>query len=310
MTLRNALIAIAAIIIAIRCFVAMPREFTSDEQRSFGAALLDFDPYGHQPPPPSFPVYVAAGKLLNVFVRQPLPALLTLSVASAIAGVILFSLAFGAILRAPLLGIGAAFALYLSPPVRFLCSHATPEPLAFALIAAALLLWLRNNPIGAAILLALAVGVRPQLCVAAVVLLLLARLPWRAMLAFVATLAVAYEPVMENVGIRRFDLFLTSVPAQTGPLSVPLHQFMIEPWSKATLLVFAAAVIGAIVCLYRRIFAAVPIAGFTVAHLLFAAVAGTRIETVRPFIPALIGISFFAVAALSWTRWTSPPSRS
>ena len=312
MTLRSVLIAVAAIFIAIRCYVATPQGFTSDEQRSFGAALLDFDPYGHQPPPPAYPAYVAAGRLLNFFIRDPRVTLFALSFASAIVGFILFAISFGDLLRAPLLGIAASFLLYVSPPVRFLCAHATPEPLAFALVAAALVLQLRGRTLAFAVILASAAAVRPQMSVALLALLLVARPGWKAIAAFLVALAVAFEPVIEAIGFDRFDLYVKSIPSpHDAPLALPLHQFVIEPWGRATLVMFAAAIAGAIVCALRRNAAGLPIGAFTIVHLLFASVAATRVESVRPLVPALIGVSFFATAALSWSRrWTSPPSRS
>ncbi len=311
MSRERVAIALAAIFILIRCWTALPPRFQSDEQKSFGAALLTFDPYGHQPPPPSYPVYVAAGRLLHFFIRRPLPTLLALSVGSALAGFVLFSIAFGRLLRAPWIGIAAALALYVSPPVRYLSSHTAAEPLAFALLAAALLFWLRGEDVSFAIALALAIGVRPQLCVAVIAWLVTAsvlRPAWRGLVAFVATLAISFEPVVAGVGIDRLQYFVANAIAAerlrsvSGSLSAVLHAFVVEPWGMGTLVVFAAAALGLAGALIRREKALFPLAAFTVAHLLFAVAAGTRIESVRPFVPALIGISLFAAAAVP-AKW-------
>ncbi|HSP33679.1 MAG TPA: hypothetical protein VLU46_05125, partial [Thermoanaerobaculia bacterium] len=289
------------LVIAVRCFVAMPQQFTTAESQSFGEALLTFDPYGHQPPPPAYPAYIAAGKLVNFFVRRALPSLLAVSVTSAIAGFVLFSIAFGRLLDAPLAGVAGAFALYVAPPVRFLCAHPSPEPLAFALVAAALL----RSP---AVFLALAVGVQPQLLAGAVAMLVVMRAGWRAFAAFGIVLAACFEPVIENIGAGRLDLYVSSIATENAPLAAPLEAFVRQPWSRATLVVFAAALVGAVLCFIRRNVHALPLAAFAVAHFAYACTFATRIESVRPFVPSLLGIAFFAAAALSWRRWKSPPS--
>jgi hypothetical protein len=298
------LIAAGAAFIIFRCVTMMPHDFATDEQRSLGAALLTFDPYGHQPPPPAYPAYVAAAKFLFFFVRRPLATLLILSVASAVAGFVLFSRAIGVV---------PAFLIYLAPPIRYLCSNATPEPLALALFAAAIFLM---NPIGGGqppsavrfrwtagggcpppavtvtLLLALSVGVRPQMFLAVLAFVLVARLRvW----VFLAVLAICFIPVLQNIGFDRISLFAASIEFGHG---APIRDFLLQPWWKATPVFLLLAAYGIV---RSRQW---PLAAFTVVHLIYAATLGASNESVRPYVPALCGIAFFAVAALlyHWPR--------
>jgi hypothetical protein len=283
------LIAAGAAFIIFRCVTMMPHDFATDEQRSLGAALLTFDPYGHQPPPPAYPAYVGVAKFLFFFVRRPLATLLILSVASAVVGFVLFSRA---------LGVVPAFLIYVAPPIRYLCSNPTPEPLAIALFAGAILLMCRLKPAdrpaeaGVPLLLALSVGVRPQMFLAVFAFVLVARLRvW----VFLAVLAICFIPVLQNIGFDRMSLFAASIEFGHG---APIRDFLLQPWWKATPLFLVLAAYGIVRSRQWQL------AAFTVVHLIYAATLGASNESVRPYVPALCGIAFFAVAAVlyHWPR--------
>ena len=268
----------------------MPRNFENDEQRSFAASLLTFDPYGHQPPPPAYPVYVAAGKLLFFFVRRQLLSLLILNVACAVAGFVLFALS-----GRGWIWILGAFAIYISPPVRFLCSRPSPEPVALFLFAFAFFVIRRGlkpaalpAEAGGPLLLALSVGCAPQIFFGVTAFVLVSRIrKWP----YFLVLILCFIPVLQNIGFDRFPLYFATLGFGHG---APIRDFLLQPWWKATPLVLIGALFGA-----RRDW---PLAAYTIAALTCAATLGASNESVRPYVPALAGIALLAASAYHGRR--------
>jgi len=200
---RLLLFAGAAVVLAER-LLTMKLRFTSPIEASFGRALLGFNPFLHQPPPPCYPLYIGLGKFVNFFVHDSLVSLLLLTIAASIATFLLLAQ------RYPLI---AALIIALIPPA----THARPDALAIAFVAAALYTW-RDNAVLFGIFAAAAIGCVPQ-CIVGVALLLLAATMFpatvdrrpaaaRAWLAFAVTLIVEFMQTMQNINLRRMPAFV------------------------------------------------------------------------------------------------------
>jgi hypothetical protein len=193
----------AAVILAER-LLTMELRFTSPIEASFGRALLGFNPFLHQPPPPCYPLYVGLGKFVNFFVHDSLVSLLLLTIAGSIATFLLLAR------RYPMI---AALIVALIPPA----THARPDALAIAFVAAALYAW-RKNAVLFGIFAAAAIGCVPQSILGVALLMVAApalpasgdRRPAtvRAWLAFAVTLIVEFMQTMQNINLRRLPAFV------------------------------------------------------------------------------------------------------
>jgi hypothetical protein len=291
---------LVAIIVAATRLRAIPRGCWEGEEIRFVRALLTFDPFQQQPEAPGYPLVVALGKLVNAFIHDPFASLIVLSVVASIAGAVLLTFAFARILDDEWAGAAGAALVYLSPAMLVFTPLPNAEAVAMALIAAALLTYARGDELLFGVCAGAAVAARPQVIVAMLVLVLFAR-KRRAAAAFVATLVVTFEPLVEAVGIDRIGHY---VRANWNVTQMPWRElamrFIAHPWGpkllSLPLLVVAAA--GAVMLLRRGERRAFGVALFGLAHLLFCFVAADRMDGVQPMLPALVATALFAAAAL------------
>jgi hypothetical protein len=190
---NTALLGGAAAILVARLLL-LQRGFESPIEQSFGRALLGFNPFLHQPPPPSYPLYVAMGKLVNFFVHDALIALLAVSVLASLAT--FWLLAKSVNVWAGL--VAALVPLYTVP---------RPDAAAVACLAAA---WcFRAHPVALGVAAAAVVGVVPQtVFVVLVFMAFLAARRWQAWAAFAGMLFVEFLQVAQNIELRRMRAFV------------------------------------------------------------------------------------------------------
>jgi hypothetical protein len=289
---------LVAIVVAGTRLLAIPRGFWEGEELRFARALLTFDPVQQQPEAPGYPLVVALGKLFNAFIHDPFTSLIVLSVVSSIAGAVLLTFAFSRILDEDWCGAAGAAFVYLSPAMLVFTPLPNAEAVSMALVAAALLTYARGDDLLFGVCAGAAVAARPQLIVAMLVLVLFAR-KRRAAAAFVVTLVVAFEPLIEAIGMTRIDHYIRT---NWNVLHVPWRElamrFIAHPWGpkwlSLPLLVIAAA--GAVLLL-RRERRAFGVALFALAHLIFCMLAADRMDGVQPVLPALVAAALFAAAA-------------
>src|SRR5712691_10417242 len=172
---QNTVIAAGAIVVFAARLLALPPRFMSPFEASLGRSLLGFNPFLHQPPPPSYPLYVWLGQLLNFFLHDALITLLTLSVIGSAATFVFLSLAF----PHPI-AIAGASALALIP----VATRPMPDALAVAFFAAAIYVWRSGRShVLFGICVAAMVGCVPQTIVFVPLAVLIER-RWKAWLAF------------------------------------------------------------------------------------------------------------------------------
>lgn len=168
LTRRQRIVVIAvALLCAATRFLAAARSLWEWDEAQFVLALSDFDVTLHQPHPPGFPLFIAAGKAVALVTGDPFRSLQALSLA---AGCLLFPAAF---LFARELGlrfstsVASAALLAFLPNVWFFggTGFSDVPSIVLALFSAGLLLRgarSRKAYWGGTLLLALSAGIRPQ----------------------------------------------------------------------------------------------------------------------------------------------------
>lgn len=199
---QNTAVIAGAIAVAIVRIAALQPRFATPIEQSFGRSLIGFNPFLHQPPPPSYPLYVAAGKLVNFFVHSALGSLLMISAASSIAAFVLLARAFPNAFGFLVGGVAALIPFRTVP---------LPDAPAIACICAAIFFLrrgARDIPLGVAA--AAAIGMMPQLVFGMVVFMALTARRLVAWIAFGITLAVEFLQVVQNIGLDRMRAFIAT----------------------------------------------------------------------------------------------------
>ncbi len=272
-------IASVALAVVVMTLVTRPQTFWQGEEVRFAQALLTFDPVHRQPEAPGYPLFVAIGRLLNFFIRDPFTTLLALSAIACGAGAVLTALAAAKLLENDWLGAAAALILYFSPAMLLFGPLPNAEATGMALIAAGIL-W-------SGVFAGAAIGVLPQ--VAPSMLLFFKRRPWAA----AATLAVVFIPFFETIPPSYLKV-------ARGYLARELVlRFVAHPWGMKWLSIplLAVAAIGCAIAI-RRVWVLI---AFAVIHLLVCFAFGDRLSGVEPAIPAMIAVAIFFAAA--FRRW-------
>jgi hypothetical protein len=166
---RRLLIAVVLLVAATR-FAAFSRSLWDWDEAQFSAALRHYDVAAHHPHPPGFPLFIALGKLARLVIGDDFRALRAVT--------LLFSMlvfpAMFALMRAlrrdvVTSAIGAVFFAFM-PNVWFYGGTAFSDVAAIVLIlAASAALFDDRYWIGGNVLLALAIAVRPQNALIAIV---------------------------------------------------------------------------------------------------------------------------------------------
>lgn len=170
---------VASAVIALSRLLALARSLWDWDEVLFCQALSDFDVTEHHPHPPGFPVFVAAARLVRLFVDDDFRALQAVSVVSSM---LLFPvlLLFCRELRLRFsTSLVASSLCCFFPNVWFYGGTAFSDVASLVLVTAAcaFLLWGCRSPgayVAGALLLALAIGIRSQNLLVGLVPLLLA----------------------------------------------------------------------------------------------------------------------------------------
>jgi hypothetical protein len=261
-------------------FFAAARTLWDWDEAQFSMALREYDVALHHPHPPGFPVYVAAGRFVHLFVPDEFHALQVVVVLSACA---LFPLALafareaGFNFRTSYLG---ALLFVFLPTVWFYGGTAFSDVPGVAIVLAACTLLLRGRTdarayYAGAVVLALAVGVRPQALLFGCVPALVATWQqWqvsrvRVLIACaIGALGVAAIYVGAAAASASFDAYMgqlayvrqwvRTTDAYTNPNRAPvvqlLDEFLVKPMrgGRLGLVVAALAGLALVVSLFRH----------------------------------------------------------
>lgn len=261
------LVWIAAALVALTRWLAVARTLWDWDEALFALALRDFDVTLHHPHPPGFPLFIGIARILTLAGVGEFRALQSATVfASLLVFPAMFFLARE--LRAPFfVAFGSALLLAFSPNVWFFGGTALSDvpSMVLAIVACALLLrGVRSNTslILGAIVLAIAVGFRPQnLLIGCVPALIACRRGKTALVGAVigvAIIAVSYGAAAQLSGgwsvyrevLTRHGQYIRVTDSFLSPIRPPLWKvaddFLLRPYrmpllnvSIAVLIVFA-----------------------------------------------------------------------
>lgn len=277
---KRILLALTLLVAATR-FVAAAASLWDWDEALFAMAVRDYDVVRHHPHPPGYPLFIAAGKLVHLAVRDEFRALQVVVVLAACALLpLLFALARElGFSFATSLGAGTLFAFLPNVWVYGGTAFSDIPALATALAACTLLLRGRRSSrafLLGAVVLGLAAGVRlPNLLLGAVPALLATyaqlrarqyRLVAGAMLLGGLTVAASYlGAALASGGIPQFlesvrvqSAWVREVDSWRNPHRPPLHELAERFWFKPVLyrdLMLTIAILGALsvlVAILRR----------------------------------------------------------
>ncbi len=201
---RRVAVALFLIVVVTR-FAAISRTITDWDEALFAQGVLDYDVTRDHPHAPGYPLFVLAAKMIHLF---GVPEFRALQVVVTLASVLLFPamLAFARELRwRDSTALIAATMTAFLPTVWYYGGTALSDvpALCTAIAASAFLLRggrsERANPIGAA-LTALAVGIRPQMILIAIVPAMLGALALRSPRRVIASLSLAISLIAASYG--------------------------------------------------------------------------------------------------------------
>ena len=309
-------------VVAFRTFL-LPKSIWELDEVLFTEGVLRFDPLHHHPHPPGYPLTIALGKLVHLFVADPFRSLLIVSlISSAVATAALFLAAekmlgdYWSALAATLVGRGAAAvlvhgALALSdPPANMFVT--------LALLALAHERDSRWRAVGFGAALAAAIGCRPQYAAALVPLLfasILIERQWRhalaALTAFTAVCLAWLVPLIRALGgvssFLQYEFgqaaYVAQADAYVSRSGFSLRQlcgvFLSHPFGPKWIAVpiIAIAVVG---LLSRKITFrhSIPLIVLIVAHSLFTFRTSDPADGVRYMLPVVAAWAIFAGAGL------------
>ena len=296
---------------------ASPWEF---DEPLFFAALHDYNPAAHHPPPPGYPLFIFFGQLVRLVIPSDFATLVTISVAASAIGLVLLAMAFRNLSGDETTGVIGALLFYWSPAMLIHSTLPVSEPGALALVAAALYFGscavARSRGHAAfALFAALAVGWRIQFAIFVVPLFLtgVALLRgWRARvialavftvvcLAWLTPLASAVGGVTElidfELGQGKYLALHDAAESRTGwtPARIAFR-FIGRAWGTEAmaLVLLALAAIGLVVILRRRLVAVFPLATAAVVYIAFALWAMDPADGVRYALPFVLATAFAA----------------
>lgn len=331
---------IAAIAVAATRVFAIARTLWDWDEAQFALALRDFDVVAHHPHPPGFPLFIGAAKLLTSAGVEPFRALQTIAVVSSLF-VFPVAMLLARELRAPFsVSFASALLLAFSPNVWFFGGTALSDvpSLVLAMLACALLLrGVRSSGalIAGAIVLAIAVGFRPQNLLIGFAPALIACRRWKAALAgaivAIAIIVASYAAAAHFSGgwsayrdaVARHQQYIRATDSFLSPVRPPLWKvaddFFFRPYRVPALNVAITVLIAiALVRLRVHALAALAIFGpflvfawlyldfhstsrFSIAYMpLFAILAADGLEAFRRFRPFLLAA--IVVYAFLWMR--------
>ena len=231
-------------------------------------------------------------------------ALVTLSVIASVVAALLIGRFAATVFASAWSGAAAAIVVLLSPAMLVFGPLPNAESVAVALVAMTFVCLAERRGDLFALFAALSIAARPQIAPAMIAVVIAGLYVFhrlRMATIFVVVLAASFVPIVEAVGAARLVEWLGVRVTFDRDLVV---RFIAHPWGgkyiSFPLLAFAGA--GAVVA-FRRYRNAVTIALvlFGLVHTLLAMLCGDPLDGVRPVLPALIAVGFFAIASVA--RW-------
>ena len=306
---------------------ASPWEF---DEVLFYEGLQRFDPVAHHPPPPGYPVFMAAGKVARSMAPSDFAALSALSLIGSTVGFVMLALAFRNMAGDLTAGLAGAALFYFSPVQLVHAAVPISDPGALGLLATALYFGSRGDSPGRfAMFASLAIGWRIQFTIFALPLFLIAVIlmkKWRdrgvalatftvVCLAWLIPLAIAVggleELVQFQMGQGKYLAAHDAEQSRSGwtPAMIALR-FVAHPWgAKVTSFpLLLAAAIGFVVAVRkRRLPMAMTIAGAI--YIAFALWVMDPADGVRYALPFVLVTAFYAgVGAVAASRRLSIPA--
>lgn len=316
MNRKPLLIALALhVIVLLFALPASPWEF---DEALFFQALEQYDPVAHHPPPPGYPVFIAAAKIVRLVVPDDFRTFRLISLLASVAGFVMLSLAFARITRSENAGLAGALLFYFSPALLVHSTLPISDPGAVALLSAAL--WSGGGALFA-VLCALAIGWRIQFMIFVLPLFfagLFLMSGWRARLRTLAVFTLVcllwFVPLAMAVGgfeeLIRFETgqgrYLAEHDAAVSRSGWTFPQivlrFVAHPWGVklASFPLLIAATIGGVVLLRRRRREAIPIALAGAVYIAFALAVMDPADGVRYAIPFTLVVAGAAGAGVVW----------
>lgn len=206
---RTILLCVAAVCAATR-FLAVARSPWDWDELLFCHALRDYDVARHHPHPPGFPLFIGLAKLVRLFVDSDFRALQAIAVVASLLvfpAVYYFARTIGLRFET---AVSAGVLCAFFPTVWFFGGTAFTDVPSMVLVTFAAALFLRNRYWSGTVLLALAIGIRPQNLLIGLVPGLLAtrkRKWWEVLLALllgIVIVAAIYGAAMQATGVERF----------------------------------------------------------------------------------------------------------
>jgi hypothetical protein len=277
--LQRRIALVLTILVAASRFMALARSLWDWDEALFSFALRDYDVAAHHPHPPGFPLFIFFAKGVHLFVASEFRSLQAIAMLGAIA-LFPLMLLLGRELRMPFAtNVIAALLLAFAPNVWVFGGSAFSDvpSLALSLLAVALLMrGCRSTGwyLAGALVLAIAVGFRPQNLIIGMMPSLLAtwyriratRSPLPLVLAILigaGGIAAAFAGAVKATGsweryreaVKAHQHYITSVDSYKAPARPPLWQllddFFLRPYRMerlniATSILSALGVLGAL----------------------------------------------------------------
>jgi hypothetical protein len=293
-----------------------------------------YDPVGHHPPPPGYPVFMGAGKAVRAVMPSDFAALRLISMFASAIGFVMLALAFRNLAGDLAAGIAGSALFYFSPVMLVHAAVPISDPGALALLASALYFGSRNSPAAFALFAALAVGWRIQFAIFVVPLFLIAvlmmkrwRERWVALATFTAvclawlvplTIAVGgvEDLIQFQVGQGKYLAAQDADQSRSGWTPARLaFRFIAHPWGvkTASFPLLVAAAIGFGISVKSRRWGLVPLTIAGGLYIAFALRFMDPADGVRYALPFVLVVGFFAgvgasaiARALSFPIWVLP----
>jgi hypothetical protein len=310
---RRFLAAAALVAVAVIHYLSVPRSIWEFDESLFAAAVENYQPLHHHPPPPGYPLYIGFAKLVAFFTPDAFTALVATSVLMLAAGLLAFVLAFSAI-GDTRTAVAATVLLYVSPAM--LISGTLPQSDCGAMALLALAIWACTKERAAlcGLLCAIAIGWRLQFCIAVVPMFLAAVVmmrSWRdriialgvfglACLAWLIPLVVAAGGPTSYWGwlsgqARYYAAHDADISRSGHSWGLIATRFLAHPWGPKwlSLPLLALAVLG-----IRRNRRLIPLACGSLVYFAFALATMDPADAVRYALPALPLIAYLAATTL------------
>jgi hypothetical protein len=312
--------ALAFLAIAALHYSTVPKTIWEYDECLFALGTESYEPLAHHPPPPGYPIYMAAAKLAGLFTGgDAFRALVILSIITLAAGLATWFFAFREITGDATIAILGTAIFFLCPALLMSGVLPQSDSGAIALFGLAAYACAKRDPLFAALACSACVGWRQQFAIAIVPMFLVSLLlmkDWRSRARSIATFGIACVlwliPMVVATGgplelwnwIGGQAAYYASHDSDLSrggySTSMIAFRFVAHPWGPKwlALALLALASAGAVMLAWRRNRNALPLAIGCAIYLAFALATMDPADAVRYAIPALPAIALFAAVPL------------